>query len=117
MDPKASTLHALFIQGQGTSYAVGQEGELLLSTDGGENWSSRRIATDLNFLGISAAPNGNVVITGMRVMYRSQDAGKTWQPVLEGDTTTDWYQTVRTEAKTGKMYAVGHSGRIIRIGS
>lgn len=118
VDPAAATLSALHLvpAGQGNSYAVGQKGELLISADGGETWGRCPIETDLNFLGVSASAKGHVVVSGMRVMYRSVNGGMTWNSVQEGDTTTDWYQVVRTEDRSGKIYAVGHSGKIVEIG-
>ena len=98
-------------------YAVGQQGELLVSPDGGESWGRCTTTTKLNFLGVSASSAGEVVISGVRVMYRSVNGGMTWDSVRDGDATTDWYQSVRTEPASGKIFAVGHSGRIIRIGT
>ena len=106
-----------FARGEGNSYAVGQKGELLISGDGGLTWTRREPVTQSNFLGVAAAPGGYVVITGMRVMLRSLDDGANWTAVEEGDTTTDWYQAVRAEPTSGRIVAVGHGGRIIRIGS
>lgn len=119
LDPKAPTLHAMHIvaPGQGNSYAVGQSGQLLISADGGETWGKCDTGTELNFLGVAAAPSGHVVVTGMRVMFRSTNGGMSWESVNEGDTITDWYQAVRTEATSGRILAVGHSGKIIQIGS
>jgi photosystem II stability/assembly factor-like uncharacterized protein len=118
VDPQAPTLHALFLQSpmDGNSFAVGQKGELLSSLDGGETWGRIETHTELNFLGVSASATGEVVISGMRVMMRSTNCGLTWESVEEGDTTTDWYQAVRTEPGSGKIYAVGHSGKIVRVG-
>ncbi len=112
------TLFALHLvpAGQGNSYAVGQTGELLISADGGITWGKCTTDTDSNFLGVTASPDGNVVITGMRVMMRSQNGGMTWDYIEEGDTITDWYQAVRTVPSTGKILAVGHSGKVIQIG-
>lgn len=119
IDPEAPTLHALYLveAGQGNSYAVGQAGELLISGDGGESWMKCDTGTELNFLSVTASPSGQVVATGMRVMFRSQNNGMTWDNIDEGDTTTDWYQAVRTEPTSGRIIAVGHSGKIIQIGS
>lgn len=116
--PKAATIFAMHLvaQGQGSSFAVGQTGELLVSSDGGSSWAACTPQTAMNFLGVAAAPGGQVVITGMRVMMRSLNGGMTWEPVVEGDTTTDWYQAVRTVPDSGQIMAVGHAGRIIRIG-
>jgi photosystem II stability/assembly factor-like uncharacterized protein len=119
VNPEEATIHALSLvdKGQGNSYAVGQTGELLLSSDGGETWMKCDTGTDLNFLGVAASPNGQVVLTGMRVMYRSENFGMTWSKIEEGDTITDWYQSVKTEAGSGRILAVGHAGKIIQIGS
>jgi len=97
------------------SYAVGQRGQVLISTDGGSTWFKNPVKTESNFLGVAAAPGGKVVITGMRVMATSKDGGIHWTQVTEGDVTTDWYQAVRTETTSGRVMAVGHSGRIIEI--
>jgi photosystem II stability/assembly factor-like uncharacterized protein len=119
IDPKAPTLHAVHLAeaGKGNSYAVGQSGSLLVSADGGETWTKCDVGTKLNFLGVAASPNGQVVMTGMRVMYRSENYGMTWTRVDEGDTNTDWYQAARTDEASGRILAVGHSGKIIQIGS
>ncbi|MCC2655331.1 MAG: photosystem stability/assembly factor-like protein [Panacagrimonas sp.] len=119
IDPKAPTLHAMHLveAGKGNSYAVGQSGALLISADGGETWTQCDVATKLNFLGVTASATGQVVVTGMRVMYRSENNGMSWVAVDEGDTITDWYQAVRTDEASGRILAVGHSGKIIQIGS
>ena len=115
---KAPTIFAMQIvpKGEGNSYAVGQTGELLASADGGNTWEERKSVTQANYLGVAAAKGGDVVITGMRVMMRSHDAGATWNFVNNSDTTTEWYQAVRAEQTTGRILAVGHGGRIIQIG-
>lgn len=119
IDPKAPTLHAMHLveAGKGNSYAVGQSGALLISADGGETWTQCDVATKLNFLGVAASASGQVVVTGMRVMYRSENNGMSWMAVDEGDTITDWYQAVRTDEQSGRILAVGHSGKIIQIGN
>ena len=111
------TIFALHIpeQANGNSYAVGQAGEILISTDNGARWFRNKAETSSNFLGVAVAPGGRVVVTGMRVMAASSNGGINWKFIEEGDTTTDWYQAVRTEKNTGQVMAVGHAGRIIRI--
>ena len=115
----APTLFAIHIpeQPNGNSYAVGQAGEILISTDSGAHWFRNKADTASNFLGVTTAPGGRVVITGMRVMATSSNGGVNWKFIEESDTTTDWYQAVRTEKNTGQVMAVGHAGRIIRINS
>lgn len=116
--PGVPTIFAMYLvpAGQGASFAVGQEGEMLHSTDGGLTWAQCEMPTKANFLGVTAAPDGHVVITGMRVMMRSRNGGITWDSIDEDDSTTEWYQAVRTESSSGHIIAVGHSGRIIQIG-
>jgi photosystem II stability/assembly factor-like uncharacterized protein len=118
IQPKAPTIFAMQIvpKGEGNSYAVGQTGELLVSADGGESWQERKSFTQANYLGVAAAKDGKVVITGMRTMLRSTDGGANWDFVNNSDTTTEWYQAVRAEPTTGRILAVGHGGRIIQIG-
>lgn len=118
MAAEAPTLFALYIpaDGRGNSYAVGQRGELLISSDGGLSWGQCSMATQSNFLGVAAASDGHVVITGMRVMMRSSNNGMSWDAVEEGDTKTDWYQAVRVEPGSGRIVAVGHAGKIIQVG-
>jgi photosystem II stability/assembly factor-like uncharacterized protein len=115
---KAPTIFAMQIvpAGEGNSYAVGQTGEFLASADGGAHWDEKRRGTSANLLGIAASKSGEVVITGMRTMMQSDDSGATFSFLDNDDTTTEWYQAVRTEPTTGHILAVGHAGRIIRIG-
>ncbi|GAC1623425.1 MAG: oxidoreductase [Nevskia sp.] len=116
---KSPSIFAVYLAppGGGNSYAVGQSGHILVSANGGASWQPSATSTQSNFLGVTVSGSGKVVVTGMRVMVISSDSGKTWTPVEEGDTTTDWYQSVRTESKSGRAIAVGHSGKIIAIGS
>lgn len=115
---KEPTIFSVYIaeEGQGNSYAVGQSGEMLISADGGNNWTRKTFPTDANFLGVTASPNGHVVVTGMRIMVRSQNDGQSWTRIIEDDTVTDWYKGVDTEGQSGRILAAGHSGRIIEIG-
>ncbi|WP_420467748.1 YCF48-related protein [Panacagrimonas sp.] len=114
--PTISALH-IAEPGTGNSYAVGQEGEILTSSDGGTTWLRCSTNTTANFLGVASKPNGEVVATGFRIMMRSTNGGITWYPVEEADILTDWYQTAKTDPTSGRIIAVGHSGRIIQIGS
>lgn len=114
--PGEPTLNALHVGAPGqNSYAVGQQGEILVSADAGETWMKCSSTTKLNFLGVSASPTGEVVVTGMRVMYRSRNNGLSWEEITSGDARSDWYQSVRVVPATSRFFAVGHSGRIVRF--
>jgi len=107
----------LHLNDTGESYAVGQRGLILKSADAGASWQPVLTGSKGNFLGVTTNEQGQVVITGMRVMLRSHDRGATWKEIRDGDTTTDWYQAVKTVSGSGRVMAVGHSGKIIQIGS
>lgn len=116
VDADAATIFAMHFDPSGNSFAVGQKGLLLVSGDNGESWTRCDTATEANFLGVAKGPSGEVVATGMRVMYRSLNDGTAWDPIVEGDTITDWYQSIRLNSGSGNLIAVGHSGKIIQIG-
>lgn len=109
-----ATLNAIYLGGPGQySYAVGQEGTIRISSDGGETWTDCTTSSKLNFLGVAASPTGEVIVTGMRVMYRSRNNGMSWEEVTSGDARSDWYLAARAVAGSNRMFAVGHSGRVI----
>lgn len=112
----SSSVFAMHLSDTGDSYAVGQRGMILKSTDAGATWQPIVTGSKGNFLGVTTNPQGQVVITGMRVMLRSHDNGTTWKEIRDGDSTTDWYQAVKTADDAGRVMAVGHSGKIIQIG-
>lgn len=113
------TIFAMHIadQGKGNSYAVGLEGEILTSPDGGRTWLRCKTNVSAPFLGVAATADGHAVVSGMRVMLRSSNSGITWEQVREGDITTDWYQSVDVHEPSGRILAVGHSGKIIEVGA
>ncbi len=111
------SIFSLYVTDKGVRFAVGQKGDIERSADDGKTWSTIATKTDANLLSISAKPGGEeLVVTGMRAMLHSTDAGRSWQPVVEDDTLSDWYQAVRTDLASGRIEAVGHAGKIIEIG-
>jgi len=114
-DPATPSIFALYLGRDGAGFAVGQSGSILASADGGATWAPVASGTGANLLGVTTAPGGRVVITGMRALLISGDGGSSWTTVVEGDTATAWYQAVRTVEPDGAVLAVGHTGRIIRV--
>lgn len=110
-----SSLFSIQMRADGTGYAVGQEGTVARSTDGGETWTDLSTGVDANLLGVHADDSGQIVAPGMRHMIYSNDDGETWQQVTAGDVNENWYMGA-TVAGDGSVLAVGHTGRIIRIG-
>ncbi len=110
-----SSLFSIKMRGDGTGYAVGQEGTVSRSTDGGQTWTDLETGIDGNLLGVHADDNGHILAPGMRHMIYSDDDGETWQLVTAGDVDENWYMGA-VAADDGSVLAVGHTGRIIRIG-
>lgn len=117
IESRSPTLNALSQpSGPGdSSFAVGQSGELLTSSDGGMTWMRCTATTEQSFLGVAASSGGLVVASGMRVMYVSPNAGLSWTRLDQGDFSTDWYQAVRSTSRPNVLLAVGHSGKIVQI--
>lgn len=115
----ASSIFALRLglddQGKPIGFAVGQSGRILKSVDGGRKWTDETSGTEANLLGVDIAVGGRVVVTGMRAMLVSNNAGASWTPLNEIDIPVAWYQTPRAVGASATVIAVGHSGRIIQV--
>jgi photosystem II stability/assembly factor-like uncharacterized protein len=117
LQPDGSGRASIFdfdIAADGRGVAVGQSGLILRTTDGGATWASVDAGSQANLLGVALTSDGAVTAAGMREMLTSTDAGQTWTRVSGGDVATGWY----SDAGFGggdTFYAVGHSGRIIRL--
>ena len=100
-------------------FAVGQDGLLLESTDGGVSWAAVEAPTGANLLDVWFSDEGKVLITGIRELLISDDKGGTWRSsVSEGDFAVGWYQRVVEAPQAGSGGAVllaGHGGRIVKL--
>ncbi len=111
-----ASLFALDLHDPAAGFAVGQTGTVLRTTDGGKTWSDASSGTDASLLGVRAVGGGHVVVTGIRELLASTDGGQTWQRISNPDIATSWYQGVDANGDGG-AWIVGHSGRILRLGS
>lgn len=118
--------------GDGTSsgYAVGQEGLVLKTIDGGATWSSVAVDTSSNLLGVWSG-NGEVVVTAIRDLLRSRDDGKSFASFsADSQIGRTWYQGVAagvsetaTESAEGRkslireqqIFIVGNSGNVAKV--
>jgi photosystem II stability/assembly factor-like uncharacterized protein len=98
----------------GTGYAVGQNGLVMTSSDGGNTWRDLPTGSEAVLLGVWSAPDGHVIVAGMRETLESRDAGATWKRRIDGDFGTAWYSALAAPA-SGGLVLVGHTGRIVRI--
>lgn len=111
-----ASLFALDLRDPQAGFAVGQTGTLLRSTDGGKSWNPVTTNTEASLLGVRSVGGGRVVATGIRELLLSDDLGEHWQPVSNADIATSWYQGVASDGEGG-AWIVGHSGRILKVGS
>lgn len=111
--------------GSNTGYAVGQEGFVAKTADGGLTWTTLDVPTDANLLGVWSG-NSEVVAVGIRQLLRSSDDGATFTGTEDLNVVRTWYQGVAagvSEAKAGEkgflrqqsVYIVGHRGSIARV--
>ncbi len=122
-----SSLFSITLLDSGLGFAVGQDNKVLKTVDGGDSWKTLTATENGggNLLSIWSSPQGEVVITGIRVMLRSSDSGLSWQSSALGDVATNWYQALASSVPSEKaeqdvpgqeqLYMVGHSGRIVRL--
>lgn len=112
----APSLHDLSIAADGSGFAVGQEGVILKTVDGGNSWQQKKTpSTGANLLAVERQNAKWVFALGMRTALYSQDGGETWQPLQALDVGLNWYSDIEPVSSSGPLVAVGHSGRIIRI--
>lgn len=111
--------------GSNTGYAVGQEGFIVRTADGGSTWQRLDVDTNANLLGVWSG-NGEVVITGIREMLRSSDDGASFTRTEDINVIRTWFQGIAAgvaETQTGNkgflreqsIYIVGHRGTIARV--
>ena len=116
--------------GSGSGYAVGQEGLVLKTLDAGLTWSSVAIDTNSNLLGVWSG-NGEVVVTAIRDLLRSNDDGKSFTSFsADAQIGRTWYQGVgagvtetATESDTGRksfireqqIFIVGNGGNVAKV--
>jgi len=111
-----TSLFALDFRDAAIGFAVGQNGKVIKTLDGGLTWNIMPVPTDENLLDVWSSGN-QVLVTGIRTLLRSRDDGLNWEEITEGDVTVQWYQAVKgiTIGDTDNVLMVGHSGRIISI--
>lgn len=100
-------------------FAVGQNGLVLATSNGGATWSKIEVPSGANLLDVRSFGDGNVLITGIREMLSSNDYGKSWRRLDIGDFSVGWYQSIgalQKSATSGNTaILVGHSGRIVKL--
>lgn len=110
-----ASVFAMDLLPSGIGYAVGQSSMILKTTDGGTTWAPVSAPGKVLWLGVSAAADGDVLVTGMRELARSRDGGQSWQRDTSGVLGESWFSGIARPDRNGPAYAVGQAGTIIRI--
>lgn len=119
------SIFAMDVLPNGTGYAVGQEGLMMKTVDGGRNWTELATNTDANLFGVWASADGAVVATGMRALLASDDGGQTFTAADELDVVRNWFVPTalgQAEFKDNgstivrdAVYVAGYHGTIARV--
>ena len=119
MNKGDSSLSGIHFRDRQNGYAVGQDGRVIKTVDGGLNWQRLEVPSRENLLDVWSNSKGRVAVVGIRTLLRSQDDGLNWESVTEDDIPVRWYQAVEGAplGATGEdnVVMVGHSGRIVQI--
>lgn len=100
----------------GRGYAVGQQGRVLRTADGGLSWDVLAAPEDAQLLGVWSAADGTVLASGLRTLLGSSDGGASWQPVTGADISTGWYAALAAPAgQTAQLVSVGNVGRVLAV--
>ena len=83
--------------------------------DHGDTWESQQSGSGALLLGVHAADDGEVVITAMREMLFSRDAGSSWKQVEAPAVKGSWYVGVAQADARSAVLAVGQAGQIVRL--
>ena len=113
-----ASIFGMHFHGQ-QGFAVGQDGLLLESSDGGVSWTALEVPTSANMLDVWFSDEGKVIVAGIRELLVSNDGGGSWESsVHEGDFAVGWYQRITSAPQAGSGGAVlfaGHGGRIVKM--
>ena len=120
-----ASLFAMHLSGNGAGFAVGQEGTVLRTLDGGRSWQPAETNSTANLLDVWQSDQGEAVAIGIRALLRSSDAGTTWVAVHDTAIDRAWYAALSPGILTNSIdngtlsaqlvYAVGQQGNIIII--
>jgi photosystem II stability/assembly factor-like uncharacterized protein len=113
--PTRSTLTAVRIVGGDHAWAVGHDGLILHSDDGGLSWAEqhRSQEADRPLLDVwFADPRRGMAIGAYGLMLSTEDGGRTWRDDLGKDEGA--HANAIAEAPDGSLYIAGEFGSILR---
>ncbi len=91
--------------------AAGASGIIVFSHDGGINWSQAKKGPSFGFFDLTDNGRGVLVDVGGGAIYRSVNAGNSWNKMVSTTSTDLW--SIKYDAPTKKFVIVGgdHSGK------
>jgi len=110
-----ASLFAIDLRADGGGYAVGQNGTVLHTSDGGATWEAQHSGTGAILLGVRSTSSGYVMATGMHEMLISKDTGKTWSHPEGSRFASSWYQGIAQIPSRQAWLVVGNAGQILTI--
>lgn len=114
--PTHATLTGVAFADANHGWAVGHDGVILYTRDGGETWIEQFLAEDREtvFLDIAAIDSTRAIAIGaFGVAYTTKDSGRTWtrQKFLDGDNHLNRI----SHGHDGDLFIAGERGLLLRI--
>jgi photosystem II stability/assembly factor-like uncharacterized protein len=110
-----ASLFALDLRADGGGFAVGQNGTVLHTADGGATWQAQSSASGAILLGVRSAASGSVVASGMHEMLSSTDGGRSWTRMAGSGFASGWYQGIASAQNGHAWLVVGNAGQVLMI--
>jgi photosystem II stability/assembly factor-like uncharacterized protein len=118
------SIFGMTILASGLGLAVGQNGYVLRTVDGGENWARVEIPSNANLLDAWLSDSGEAITVGIRALLSSEDRGQSWTLSESSAVTRAWYTTLAasevnaTKENTGgvrRVFMAGLLGMIVEV--
>ena len=113
--PTRATLTGVFLHDQHLGWAVGHDGVILRTRDGGDNWTLRytqgeadRPLLDILFLD----ENRGIAVGAYGLFLSTTDSGNTWAEGIVSE--DDWHLNHITRSENGRLYIAAEGGNVFR---
>ena len=113
-----ASLFGLSLHANGTGFAVGQDGKIIKTANGGRAWEQVTTPSSGILLNVWTSGSGDVLISGIRNTLQSSDNGESWSRIEQGALSYGWYQglsIVSGDAQSRSALLAGHGGNLIKL--
>ena len=113
-----ASLFGLSLHANGTGFAVGQDGKIIKTANGGRAWEQVTTPSSGILLNVWTSGSGDVLISGIRNTLQSSDNGESWSRIEQGALSSGWYQglsIVGGDAQSLSALLAGHGGNLIKL--